>query len=168
MALQRAFRQRKETYIRKLEAENKSVETFREQIKALLHENYALREYTVTMQGRLIDASLDVPEPPPGIDLSQSRHDISMVTPAIPDTGSAVSIPQQQTQPQHQHPSSANDGMSSLNDIAVAGLGMRKHPDENAFMAGSYQHNKRVRDENQPDGSEGISKQEAHHGLPIA
>jgi hypothetical protein len=35
-------------------------------------------------------------------------------------------------------------------------------------MAGNFQHNKRVRvDDNQGDGSD-MPKQEAHHGLPIA
>ncbi|KAF3401941.1 putative transcription factor kapC [Penicillium rolfsii] len=171
-AAQRAFRQRKETYIRKLEAENKSVETLREQFKALLHENYTLRDYIITMQSRLIDASLDVPELPPNIDLSQPRHDLSMAGAAIPDAGPASTVPTapQPQQPQHpQHPGSANDDMNSLNRIAVAGLGMRKHPDENAFMAGNFQHNKRMRvDETQGDGSDSLPKQEAHHGLPMA
>ncbi|GLI79496.1 hypothetical protein PoHVEF18_007833 [Penicillium ochrochloron] len=170
-AAQRAFRQRKETYIRKLEAENKGVEALREQFKALLHENYTLRDYILTMQGRLIEASLDVPEAPPNIDLSQPRHDLSMTAAAIPDAGSAGQVPAAPApqQPQHpQHAGSANDDMNSLNRIAVAGLGMRKHPDDNTYMAGNFQHNKRVRvDDNQGDGSD-MPKQESHHGLPIA
>ncbi|KAJ5469269.1 transcription factor kapC [Penicillium diatomitis] len=177
-AAQRAFRQRKETYIRKLEEEVKGMEGLREQIKALLHENYTLRDHIITMQSRLIDASVDVPELPPNIDLSQPRHDLSSMGAAVlPSTGPAVPVPPVNAPQQPQHTSSANEDMNSLNRIAVAGLGMRKHPDENAFLTNTFQPhtppnnsnngNKR-RDEAQSDGTETLSKQEVHHGLPMA
>jgi hypothetical protein len=57
--------------------------------------------------------------------------------------------------------------MNSLNRIAVAGLGMRKHPDENNFLGNNFQQNKRVRtDDSQGDGSDAVGKQETH-GLPM-
>ncbi|EPS26361.1 hypothetical protein PDE_01297 [Penicillium oxalicum 114-2] len=190
-AAQRAFRQRKETYIRKLEEEVKGVDGLREQIKALLHENYTLRDHIITMQSRLIDASVDVPELPPNIDLSQPRHDLSSMGAAVlPSTGPAVPVPPANAPQQSQHTSSANEDMNSLNRIAVAGLGMRKHPDENAFLTNTFQqhnnttnntinssiantnngnsNNNKSRDETQPEGTEAIPKQEVHHGLPMA
>ncbi|KAJ5152617.1 uncharacterized protein N7482_009095 [Penicillium canariense] len=167
-AAQRAFRQRKETYIRKLEEEVKGVDGLREQIKQLLGENYSLREYVINLQSRLMDAQAEVPELPPNIDLSQPRHDLALAAAGITASGPPGSVPAA-TGPQTQHPGSANDDMNSLNRIAVAGLGMRKHPDEANFMGGNFQPNKRVRgDENQGDSSDGIPKQETHHGLPMA
>lgn len=158
----RAFRQRKETYIRKLEEENKQTESIREQLKHLIGENYSLREYVINLQSRLMDAQAEVPELPPNIDLSQPpRHELALA--AGLTGGSAAGAGQQA-----QHPGSANDDMNSLNRIAVAGLGMRKHPDDANFMGNNFQPNKRVRgDENQGDGSDVVAKQEGH-GLPMA
>ncbi|KAJ5691817.1 transcription factor kapC [Penicillium macrosclerotiorum] len=165
-AAQRAFRQRKETYIRKLEEEVKGVEGLREQLKHLINENYSLREYVINLQSRLMDAQAEVPELPPNIDLSQPRHELALAAAGISAAGSQNSVPTTNA-PQQQHGGTANDDMNSLNRIAVAGLGMRKHPDETNFMGGNFQPNKR-RDDNQGDGSDGLPKQEGHHGLPMA
>lgn len=139
-------------------------------MKAVLHENYVLRDFIILLQSRLMEASLDVPEAPSNIDLSQPRHDLSMAAAAITGPGPGGPVHPVSAPQQAQHPVSANDDMNSLNRIAVAGLGMRKHPDENAFMGANFQqHGKRGRgDENQPDGSDALPKQEAHHGLPMA
>lgn len=154
---QRAFRQRKETYIRKLEEENKQTESIREQLKHLIGENYSLREYVINLQSRLMDAQAEVPDLPPNIDLSQPpRHELALAA--------GLSGPSASQQPQH--PSSANDDMNSLNRIAVAGLGMRKHPDDANFMGNNFQPSKRVRGDEGQDGSDVVAKQEGH--LPIA
>lgn len=165
---QRAFRQRKETYIRKLEEEVKGVETIREQLKQLITENYSLREYVINLQGRLMEVQGDCPEVPPNIDLHNPRHDLALAAAGLTSgpAGPAQAAPAPQNP---QHASTANEDMNSLNRIAVAGLGMRKHPDEANFMGNNFQPqpNKRGRsDENQGDGTD-VTKQEAH-GLPIA
>lgn len=130
----------------------------------LLGENYQLREYVINLQSRLLEAQGEVPELPPNIDLTQPRHEM-IPTSASTTTGASGSVPTATTAQHGQHPGgSANDDMNSLNRIAVAGLGMRKHPDETNFMGSNFQQNKRMRtDENQGDASE-INKTE---GLPM-
>ncbi|KAJ5219566.1 BZIP transcription factor [Penicillium chermesinum] len=143
-AAQRAFRQRKETYIRKLEDENRSIQELRDNNAKLLNENYSLRDHIITLQSRLMDAQAEIPDLPPNIDLNH-RHDINMGN--MPPTATA--------QPT-QHAASMNEDLNSLNRIAVAGLD-------------GFQQNKRGRsDENQAAG--GIAKQDGTvpHGLPIA
>ncbi|OQE18652.1 hypothetical protein PENSTE_c017G09355 [Penicillium steckii] len=160
-AAQRAFRQRKETYIRKLEDEVKNIDARNDQIKQLSNENYALRDYVITLQSRLMDVQAEVPELPPNIDLNQPRPDLSLPSSLGGPAGSMVPP----TGPhQGQHPGNPNDDMNSLNRIASAGL-MRKPHEETNFMGNNFQPNKRMRaDENQDDGT--VPKQEAH-GLPM-
>ncbi|OJD12908.1 hypothetical protein AJ78_06573 [Emergomyces pasteurianus Ep9510] len=132
-AAQRAFRQRKEGYIRKLEEQVKDYELLVENYKAIQAENYQLREYIISLQSRLIDSQNEVPELPGNIDLSQPRNDPP--APALttsaggaggPGTGGNVGGGDQQ-QPE----------VNTLNRIAVAGLGMRKHQHEEAVFLGN-------------------------------
>lgn len=144
-----------------MEDEVKNIDAKAEQLKQLANENYALRDYVINLQSRLMDLQAEVPELPPNIDLNQPRPDLalgsslaggpsgSMVPPAGPHQG--------------QHPGNPNDDMNSLNRIASAGL-MRKPHEETNFMGNNFQPNKRMRgDENQDDVN--VPKQE--HGLPI-
>ncbi|KHN98205.1 uncharacterized protein MAM_03966 [Metarhizium album ARSEF 1941] len=71
-AAQRAFRQRKEGYIKKLEQQVRDYAEMEQTYKAVQAENYALREYVIHLQSRLIDTQGDYPPPPPNINLSQS------------------------------------------------------------------------------------------------
>lgn len=64
-AAQRAFRQRKEAYISKLEKQVKDYGNMEEDLKALQHENYQLREYILALQTRILDSSDEIPPPPP-------------------------------------------------------------------------------------------------------
>ncbi len=73
--LQRAFRQRKEGYIKKLEEQVKNMHAVEEALKSLQAENYQLRDYIISLQSRLIEAQGDFPQPPSNIDLGQPRHD---------------------------------------------------------------------------------------------
>lgn len=57
--------------------------------------------------------------------------------------------------------------MNSLNRIAAATLGMRKHNDDASFLNNTFQPNKRVRTDDSQDGSDGVTKQEVSHGLPM-
>ncbi|KAI5815231.1 hypothetical protein BZA77DRAFT_248801, partial [Pyronema omphalodes] len=54
-AAQRAFRQRKEGYIKKLEEQVKEFTAMQENYRQIQSENYSLRNYIITIQSRLID-----------------------------------------------------------------------------------------------------------------
>ncbi|KAF7161054.1 hypothetical protein CNMCM5623_006731 [Aspergillus felis] len=172
-AAQRAFRQRKEAHIRELEGKVKAYENMGEAIKALQAENYQLREYIINLQSRLLDSQGEVPELPGNIDLSQPRSEIPV--PPIPNSGTTTSsgapppAAPQQPQPAHAQAPTSNDDMNSLNRIAVAGLGMRKPPTEEAnYLGNNFQAQaRRVRpDEGQTEAPE-LPKQEQTHGLPL-
>lgn len=149
----------------------KQFEHVSDNYKALQSENYQLREYIINLQSRLLDSQGEVPELPGNIDLSQPRPDMP-VPPAGSASGAGSSAPApgttagQQPQPPHQAPGS-NDDMNSLNRIAVAGLGMRKHPNEDAanYMGNNFQAKRMRNDGSQPDSDVQVPKNEAH-GLP--
>ncbi|KAL2023079.1 hypothetical protein VTK56DRAFT_3989 [Thermocarpiscus australiensis] len=69
-AAQRAFRQRKEGYIKKLEQQVREYGEMETAFKAIQAENYALREYIINLQSRLLEARGEYPQPPPTINLS--------------------------------------------------------------------------------------------------
>jgi hypothetical protein len=135
-------------------------------VKQLAGENYQLREYIINLQSRLLESQGEVPELPANIDLTQSRTaEIALAAAGVQTTGSS-SVPPSGPQ-QGQQQTSVTDDMNSLNRIAVAGLGMRKHPDEGNFLGNNFQQNKRVRtDDSQGDGSDPVGKPETH-GLPM-
>ncbi|KAL4865909.1 hypothetical protein BDV12DRAFT_173713 [Aspergillus spectabilis] len=160
-AAQRAFRQRKESYIRKLEEQVKEFEVMSQEFKGLQAENYQLREYIINLQSRLLDSQGEVPELPGNIDLSQPRAEISVPQP--PRAPGPAPGPQQGS-PQSQV-SIANDDMNSLNRIAEAGLGMRKHPNADAFLNNNFQTRRGGDDGTDPSE---VTKQEGPtHGLPM-
>ncbi|KAK3903908.1 putative transcription factor kapC [Staphylotrichum tortipilum] len=68
-AAQRAFRQRKEGYIKKLEQQVRDYGEMETSFKGLQAENYTLRDYVLRLQSRLLDAQGEYPQPPPGINL---------------------------------------------------------------------------------------------------
>ena len=73
-SLQRAFRQRKEGYIKKLEEQVKEFQTMEQNFRALQNENYQLREYILNLQSRLLESQSDIPPAPSHINLvSTSR-----------------------------------------------------------------------------------------------
>ncbi|KAL2832580.1 hypothetical protein BDW59DRAFT_139454 [Aspergillus cavernicola] len=166
-AAQRAFRQRKESYIRKLEEQVKEFEATSQENKALLSENYQLREYIINLQSRLLDSQGEIPELPGNIDLSQPRAEITVqpppTRPAPGAPGPASNAPHQGSP---QNVSIANDDMNSLNRIAEAGLGMRKHPNEDSFLGNNFQSRRGRGDEGQ-DPSEITKTEPPTHGLPI-
>ncbi|KAF3480911.1 uncharacterized protein GIQ15_06258 [Arthroderma uncinatum] len=161
-AAQRAFRQRKEGYIRKLEEQVKEYEMLLENYKAIQAENYQLREYIISLQSRLIDSQNEVPELPGNIDLSQPRPEPAMLT--SPGQQQGQQGQQQQAHQQGgagaagqpgagQHATSRPQSeLNALNQIAVAGLGMRKHQhEEAAFLGQSGNFSKRTRQDGQDD-----------------
>lgn len=60
---QRAFRQRKEIYIKDLEERAKEVDALKQTIENLKEENTQLRNYSLALQAKLIEQP-DVPSPP--------------------------------------------------------------------------------------------------------
>jgi hypothetical protein len=131
---QRAFRQRKEGYIKKLEEQVREMHALEENYKAIQSENYSLREYIIHLQSRLIESQGEYPQPPPNVDL---RHPHAR---------------------QHEHidHSSRHEGapvapMASMNqlnasaarNLAAAGLNSGKHAAQEEH--GGYDH-KRYKD----------------------
>jgi len=77
-AAQRAFRQRKEGYIKKLEEQVREFDSLEESFKSIQTENYSLREYIIHLQSRLIESQGEFPQPPPNVNLSHpTRSDPS-------------------------------------------------------------------------------------------
>jgi hypothetical protein len=72
---QRAFRQRKEGYIKKLEEQVKEFQTMEQNFRTLQAENYQLREYILSLQSRLLESQSDFPPAPAHINMSaQPQH----------------------------------------------------------------------------------------------
>jgi hypothetical protein len=113
-AAQRAFRQRKEGYIKKLEQQVRDYGEMETTFKGLQNENYALRDYVLRLQSRLLDSQGEYPQPPPGINLAH---------------------PNAQGQPQHggpEVPQPAGAAAPGANPVevaaqAVAGLTRNEH-----------------------------------------
>lgn len=63
-AAQRAFRQRKELYIKDLESKVQELKTVKETMEALRAENQELRDYILALQSRWINQPGGVPTPP--------------------------------------------------------------------------------------------------------
>ncbi|MCJ1412699.1 hypothetical protein MMC19_006797 [Ptychographa xylographoides] len=70
-AAQRAFRQRKEGHIKKLEEQVRDYNLLNENYKAVQAENYQLRDYIINLQSRLIESQGDFPQPPSNINLQE-------------------------------------------------------------------------------------------------
>lgn len=69
-AAQRAFRQRKEGYIKKLESQVRDFTSMEENFKSLQSENYELRGYVFHLQSRILELQAEMPPPPPNLNLS--------------------------------------------------------------------------------------------------
>ena len=62
--MQRAFRQRKEGYIKKLEEQVEEFKIMEQNYRTLQNENYQLREYILNLQSRLLENQSDFPPAP--------------------------------------------------------------------------------------------------------
>ncbi|KAI0533393.1 hypothetical protein GGR58DRAFT_516965 [Xylaria digitata] len=69
-AAQRAFRQRKEHYIKKLEQQVREYTEMEHTYKSIQNDNYALREYVIQLQSRLLDLQVEPPQPPPNVNIA--------------------------------------------------------------------------------------------------
>ncbi|PSS00614.1 hypothetical protein BD289DRAFT_450197 [Coniella lustricola] len=88
-AAQRAFRQRKEGYIKKLEQQVRDYGEMENQFKMLQSENYSLREYVLHLQSRLVDAQIEPPQPPPNVNLNNLN-----TAPGVPGPPPPHGLPQ--------------------------------------------------------------------------
>lgn len=125
---QRAFRQRKEGYIKKLEEQVKDFRDMESNYRALQNENYQLREYILNLQSRLLETSADFPAAPSHINLHASA-------PPPPSMSGGSGDP---TRPDAQQ----QDGMSHLRAAAAQASDMRQNP---PYGLGNEYPHKRVR-----------------------
>jgi hypothetical protein len=141
---QRAFRQRKEGYIKKLEEQVRELHALEDNYKAIQTENYSLREYIIHLQSRLIESHGEFPQPPANVNLNHPRQD------GMDHLHRHGEVP------------TAPMGMSSMSQLqasaaqAVADLSnSNKRHQEEAYMG----QNKRFKDANDVDPSEELSRQ---------
>ncbi|KAF2280292.1 uncharacterized protein EI97DRAFT_117919 [Westerdykella ornata] len=114
-AAQRAFRARKEEYIKQLKDQVKGYDELVEHYKNLQRENYQLRDYIISLQQRLLDTQGEVPPAPAGVNLSERQH------PEHPDPMShqAQQPQQQQSTEGAQASATANTNDGGLSDQQI-------------------------------------------------
>ncbi|KAH7139216.1 hypothetical protein B0J11DRAFT_575134 [Dendryphion nanum] len=109
-AAQRAFRQRKEEYIKQLKDQVKEFEQLCELYKTLQTENYQLRDYIINLQSRLLETQGEIPPAPAGVDLSRQHPEPSN------SLNQAQQQPPQPEPTQQQSPTANNSNNSSNNN----------------------------------------------------
>ncbi|KAJ8132979.1 hypothetical protein O1611_g642 [Lasiodiplodia mahajangana] len=112
-AAQRAFRQRKEHYIKKLEQQVRDFAEMEQSYKVIQNDNYALREYVIQLQSRLLDLQVELPQPPPNVNI------------APPGQSSATRQPHNGA-PVEPTPNTTSAG--TLADVAAAVAGLAREP----------------------------------------
>ncbi|KAG9206927.1 hypothetical protein G6514_000217 [Epicoccum nigrum] len=162
-AAQRAFRQRKEEYIKQLKDQVKEFEHLCEMYKGLQTENYQLRDYIINLQSRLLETQGEVPPAPAGVDLSNRPHpELPSLNPNLQQPQQHQSQPEQQQAPQESPVSSNNGGLSErqIGELQMAaqaaaaaqnGSNGGKHAGQ--FDAGDYSTEKRQKVD---DASQGV------------
>ena len=130
----------------------KQYENITDAYKTLHTENFQLREHIINLQSRLLELQVEVPELPENIDLSQPRPELPIPSPTGPPPAppSATAVDESPSQQSNTAPG-VNDDLSSLNRIAVAGLGMRKHPNDDPNYAANSFDVKRARNDDGPE-----------------
>ncbi|KAI0132295.1 hypothetical protein BJ170DRAFT_680182 [Xylariales sp. AK1849] len=122
-AAQRAFRQRKEHYIKKLEQQVREYSEMEHSYKTIQNDNYALREYVIQLQSRLLDLQVELPQPPPNVNLPTPAPSSRV----IPHAGSSGT---------EHAPSTTSAG--SLADVAAAVAGLRAREASAAAATDGY------------------------------
>ncbi|KAI1766207.1 hypothetical protein GGR53DRAFT_464607 [Hypoxylon sp. FL1150] len=148
-AAQRAFRQRKEHYIKKLEQQVRDYGEMEHSFKAIQNDNYALREYVIQLQSRLLDLQVELPQPPPNVN----------ITPPAPSARAA-------------HPSTApepgpnNSNAGTLADVAAAVAGLRAREPSADGIYPKQPYKAEASEDSQT--AEEIRRQLQQDGLPAA
>lgn len=144
-AEQRAFRQRKEGYIKKLEEQVKEFQTMETNFRALQAENYQLREYILGLQSRLLESSSDFPPAPTHINLSSGTQGQQRGDGDQPATAAEHQLRREMEADRPQH-----DGMSQL-QAAAAQASEAAQPRDSPYGLG----NKRAGAEESVDAKRG-------------
>jgi hypothetical protein len=153
-AAQRAFRQRKEEYIKQLKDQVKEYEQLCELYKTLQTENYQLRDYIINLQSRLLETQGEIPPAPAGVDLNRPHGEPS----GMPQNPQQQHQQQpEQQQPQHHSPiNNSNGGLSerqigelqmAAQAAAAAQHGPSSEKHVNQFDAGDYPDKRTKADE---------------------
>ncbi|KAG6093405.1 hypothetical protein E4U30_004349 [Claviceps sp. LM220 group G6] len=137
-AAQRAFRQRKEGYIKKLEQQVREFGDLENTFKVMQSENYALRNYILHLQSRMLNSLGEYPPPPPNINLTQAvgpppslaaphapPHSAAAAT-AAPAPPAAAGPSQPQSAPEHA-PQDIGVSSTPLEAVAQAVAGLAAH-----------------------------------------
>lgn len=131
---QRAFRQRKEGYIKKLEEQVKESQTLEQNFKALQNENYQLREYILSLQSRLLENQADFPPAPAHATLSTTASSAPPPHTSAPESSSYRAEQQLRREMEQQRPPPAPvvaredaspypDGLRQLQQAAASAEG---------------------------------------------
>lgn len=110
---QRAFRQRKEGYIKKLEEQVKEFGTMEQNYRSLQNENYQLREYILNLQSRLLENQSDIPPPPLHVNLSGSSAAVASSN-AAPETHRGADLQARRELPRHETPTPVMRGQDPM------------------------------------------------------
>ncbi len=87
----RAFRQRKEGYIKKLEQQVRELGEIDRDYRSTMADNLRMRDYIQRLQSALVDVRADVPQPPQDLDLDTPRTLAPPTDPALTGSGMPVS-----------------------------------------------------------------------------
>lgn len=149
-AAQRAFRQRKEHYIKKLEQQVRDYTEMEHQYKVVQNDNYALREYVIQLQSRLLDLQVELPQPPPNVNITPPNAASTSARGAHASTASESG------------PNNRNAGTLADVAAAVAGLTAREPSADGMYSKPPY------KGESNEDSqtAEEIRRQLQQDGLP--
>ncbi|KAM0282771.1 hypothetical protein ACHAQK_008757 [Fusarium lateritium] len=153
-AAQRAFRQRKEGYIKKLEQQVRDYMDMEHTFKSMQSENYALKDYVLHLQSRLFDVSGEYPPPPPNVSLSQ---------PAQQAQPPAATAPPPPPEPAPSNPA-AGTPLEAVAQ-AVAGLAAQEQIERQQYPAAHFKAEANAEDTRTADE---INKQLQHSEEPPA
>jgi hypothetical protein len=140
-------------YIKKLEQEVREFAELENNYKAVQSENYALREYVLSLQSRLLDAHGEYPQPPPNINLAHPHAPPPVAASSAVEANSAPSDPASST---------------SLEAVAQAVAGLARSGDAHHLSDPTSQYPTRVlkeRTEEDTRTDEEISRQLQADGL---
>ncbi|OTB06377.1 hypothetical protein M426DRAFT_72402 [Hypoxylon sp. CI-4A] len=152
-AAQRAFRQRKEHYIKKLEQQVRDYGEMEHSFKAIQNDNYALREYVIQLQSRLLDLQVELPQPPPNVNIA----------PPTPAASANARGAHTNTTAEPGQNNSNNAG--TLADVAAAVAGLRaREPSADGMYGKPAAYKAEVNEDART--AEEISRQLQQDGLP--
>jgi hypothetical protein len=180
----RAFRQRKEEYIKQLKDQVKEFEQLCELYKTLQTENYQLRDYIINLQSRLLEAQGEFPPAPAGVDLSRQHPEPSSTLNHQAQQAQQPPPPQQPEPQQAPAPANNNNNNGGLSDRQIGELQMAaqaaaaahgpsvntgKHPHaDGSYIAGDYPDKRQKIDEPTSSGQPPLPPFDSYLSLPLS